>query len=550
MTSRFACAARRWCPVVLATIGALACGAWLPPRAGAHAVLLAASPADGAVLPHAPGAIVIEFNEPVTPISLELRDASGARVALPAGLTARDGVLRAALPRLAPGPYLLTYRVTSLDSHPVGGSLAFAIGAGQMLGAGPEAPADGVALAAARRAVRALHYGALLVAAGATLFALIASPAPDGPPASGPPALAPRGLVAGAAVAAALTAVAGIGLQGATLLGSGAAVLSVEAWRVGLWSTFGTSATVAVGGAAVLSAATLAPSRLGRRARRLVLALGVFGLLASVLLTGHAAVAEPRAVAQPALALHVLAAALWAGSLASLLPGMWTEPAGRALATVERFSRLAAIVVLALVSGALVWSAIEIRELANAWGTAYGRLALAKTGMLAALLVLAALNRFRWLPAWRRGEAAMRTRLRCSIAAELALIAGAVIVTAPLSETPPPAAAATARVFRTARVATAVARVTVTPARPGPNAIAIELAKPDGAPLDAAEVSIEIDNEAASIEPLERRATRTGPGAYRITDGMIPFAGVWTIGVRARINDFDVVALRADIPIR
>jgi len=529
--------------------GALACGAWPAPRVGAHAVLLAATPADGSVLPHAPAAVVIEFNEPVTPISLELRDASGARVALPAGTLVSDGVLRAALPPLAPGPYLVTYRVTSLDSHPVGGSLAFAIGAGQMLRADEES-GGGPALTAARRAVRALHYGALLVAAGATLFALIVPPAPDERPGGQPPASAPRGLVAGSAVAVALTAVVGIGLQGATLLGSGAAVLGVEAWRVGLGSTFGRSATVALGGAAVLGAATLARPHLRPHAGRLVLALGALTLLASVLVTGHAAVAEPRAVAQPALALHVLAAAVWAGSLAALLPGMWTEPAGRALVLVERFSRLAALVVLALVCGAFVWSAIEIREPANAWRTDYGRLALAKTGLLAPLLVLAALNRFRWLPAWRRGEAAMRGRLRRSIAAELALIAGAVVVTAPLSETPPPAAAATASVTRTARVTTAVAQVTVTPARRGPNAIAIALAKPDGAPLDAAEVSIEIDNEAARIEPLERRATRAGPGSYRLADGMIPFPGVWTITVRARIDDFDTVALRVEIPIR
>jgi len=544
----------------MAVLGCLAGGA---PGAWAHAVMLAATPADGAVLATAPRAVVIEFNEPVAPIAVELRDASGTRLALPGTPEARDGVLRAALPPLAPGPYLLTYRVTSLDSHPVGGSLAFAIGTDRMLRAKPGVGDAGFGLTAARRAVRALHFGALLVAAGAALFALTAAGAAGGAPVSGSPRL-----IAGAAAVVALTAVAGVGLQGATLLGPGAAILGAESWRAGLRSTFGASAAVAVAGAALLAAAALArprrragaggpigsrhapaPAR-GRAGRAPGLGLGAFALVGSVLLTGHAAVATPRGLAQPALALHLLGAAFWAGSLAALLRALGVLPAGRALAVVERFSRLAAVAVLALVAGALAWSAIEIREPANLWRTPYGRLALAKTGALAALLALAALNRFRWLPAWRRGDARMAGRLRRSIAAELALIGCAVALTAPLSETPPPAAGGAPGVVRTARSGAAVARVTVTPARAGPNAIEIALAKSDGSPLDAAEVWIEIDNEAAGIEPLVRQPMRVGPGHYRLAGGVIPFPGVWTLALRARVGDFDVVSFRAEVPIR
>lgn len=529
----------------------LALAALGPAQAAAHAVLQAATPADGAVLARAPAEVAIEFNEPVTPIAIELRDASGAKIALPAPPEARDGVLRAALPPLAAGPYLLTYRVTSLDAHPVGGSLAFAIGAGQMLRAPPGATERGPAFTAVRRAVRAVHFGALLVAAGAAMFALVfARRAPGATP---PPA--PLSIVATSAVAVIVTALVGIGLQGATLLGPDSAVPAIETWHVGLRSTFGASALIAIAGAAVLVAgaylrrrARAAPEARGlARAGTTALALGALGLVASLLVTGHVATAEPRAIALPALALHVLAAACWAGSLAALLPVLRV---GRGLAAVERFSRLAALVVLALIAGAIAWSVIEIREPANLVRTAYGRLALAKIVIVVALLAIAALNRFRWLPAWRRGDARAKRRLRRSIAAELALIALAVLVTAPLSETPPPGAEGSAAVTRTARDATAVAQVTVTPGRGGSNTIEIALAKPDGSPLDAPEVSIEIDNEAAGIEPITRQPAHVGPGRYRLADTVIPFAGVWTIAVRARVSDFDAVTLRTEIPIR
>ncbi|HTY79974.1 MAG TPA: copper resistance protein CopC [Candidatus Bathyarchaeia archaeon] len=545
--------------LVIAATAMLACS--VAPSAWAHAVMLAATPADGSVLEAAPPAVVIEFNEPVTPIMVELRDASGARLALAGAPEARDGVLRAALPPLAPGPYLLSYRVTSLDSHPVGGSLAFAVGTERMLR--PRPGDASFALTAARRAVRALHYGALLVAAGAALFALTAPRAAGGGPLPGS-----RTLIGGAAAVVALTAVAGIGLQGATLLGPDAIVLGAESWRVGLRSTFGASAVVAVGGAIVLTVAALArtgcradadgpsgtpdaaPGGRARTGRSLGLGLGALALVGSVLLTGHAAVTAPRLVAQPALALHVLAAAFWAGSLATLILAMRAEPAGAALAAVERFSRLATLAVPALVAGALAWSAIEIREPSNLWRSPYGQLALAKIATLAALLVLAVLNRLCWLPAWRHGDARMGCRLRRSIAAELALLGCAVLLTASLSETPPPQAEAAAGAVRIARSEGAVAQVTVTPARVGPNAIEIALAKPDGTPLDAAAVSIEIDNEAAHIEPLVRRPERVSPGRYQLAGGVIPFPGRWTLTLRARVGDFDVVTLRAEIPIR
>src|SRR5438270_1396434 len=101
----------------------------------AHAVLIETAPADGAVLAQAPAEIILHFNEAVSPISVRLLDGNGKVIAGPGGAAARDNELHLALPaRLSNGGYLVTYRVISLDSHPVGGSLVFTVGpAGQAI---------------------------------------------------------------------------------------------------------------------------------------------------------------------------------------------------------------------------------------------------------------------------------------------------------------------------------------------------------------------------------------------------------------------------------
>ena len=45
-------------------------------------------------------------------------------------------------------------------------------------------------------------------------------------------------------------------------------------------------------------------------------------------------------------------------------------------------------------------------------------------------------------------------------------------------------------------------------------------------------------HDAASIGPLERKAARIGPGVYRVHELPLRIDGVWTIVVRARIDDF------------
>jgi copper transport protein len=97
--------------------------------ASAHAVLLETDPTDGALLETAPDVMVILFNEPVNPVRAQILDAAGNDIT-PANAITLDGpALRIALPTDLPvGSYIASYRVVSIDSHPIAGSIVFSVG--------------------------------------------------------------------------------------------------------------------------------------------------------------------------------------------------------------------------------------------------------------------------------------------------------------------------------------------------------------------------------------------------------------------------------------
>ena len=111
---------------VLVLILAGFCLGWAG-TARAHAVLLDTTPADRSVISRSPDMVILRFNESVQPIAVELRDSAAMRV--PADVVVVDHEIRI-VPRapVGAGAYFLSYRVTSSDSHPVAGSVLFAVG--------------------------------------------------------------------------------------------------------------------------------------------------------------------------------------------------------------------------------------------------------------------------------------------------------------------------------------------------------------------------------------------------------------------------------------
>jgi copper transport protein len=504
--------------------------AWAGGAAG-HAGLAASIPADGATLATAPSSIELRFTEPVTPVAVRLIAASGTPVALAAPPVQADAIKLALPADLREGLYTVSFRVISADSHPIGGSIVFAVGERapppRAAGGSASSPSVGTTLA---RAVRDL---ALLVAAGAALFALAIARFP-----------AERRVLGIAGVAAALAAVGCIGVHGAAMMD--VAVTSLEAWRGGLHSSFGLSACLAAVGALFIAAGAFA----GGAARVSLLLAGALAVIASLPLTGHAMTARPAAVAVMALAVHGLTAAFWVGSLVALFAIMSTRTAGDA-AVLHRFSRWAMIAVALLVLAGITFVVLQLGSVSELFGSDYGWLIVGKVFFLGLLLVLAFFNRFRWLPMLERGVRAAAARLRWSIAGEVALAACVIGVTAVLVQTPPPRAAAAERGF-TQKLAHKddFAVVTVNPARAGANAIVVRFQDKEGLPFDPEEVLVEIGNQAAGVEAASRPIRRLGPGHYGREGSELAFPGVWTIEVHARMDASSIATFRSQVPIR
>ena len=163
-------------------------------------------------------------------------------------------------------------------------------------------------------------------------------------------------------------------------------------------------------------------------------AFGTFALLwlASAAWVGHSgATGIGGAVAS---LLHLIAVVAWVGVLIWLawLP-IWPGDAhlARAVTWVGR-AGLAAVVVLAITGTAM--ARLHLDPLSTISTSAYGTALIAKLVLVIAVLATAAVNRFRRVPAFTRGE---RGPLLRSVRLESALLAAVVLATAVLATRPP-----------------------------------------------------------------------------------------------------------------
>lgn len=99
--------------------------------AHAHAFLDQADPKVGAVVQAAPAEVRLQFDEALEGAfsSIQVLDANGQPVDAARARVDREKpqVLRLALPRLAPGSYVVKWRAVSVDTHATQGHYAFTV---------------------------------------------------------------------------------------------------------------------------------------------------------------------------------------------------------------------------------------------------------------------------------------------------------------------------------------------------------------------------------------------------------------------------------------
>jgi copper transport protein len=523
---------------VLAVLVAVVCLGWAG-TARAHAVLLETVPSDRSVVAEPPEIVILRFNETVRPITVELRDASASRIA--ADAISVDHEIHI-VPRnaLEPGAYFLSYRVTSGDSHPVAGSVLFAVG---------RAPAEwmepGISLAAytgwtwAAAVNRSFFLAATFLSVGGLMFVIVVRGAHP-----------LRPLIRRAAAVGIVTAIVGIYLQGGVLLDAAdVSPWDGEIWRVGGDNTRGQALLLAASGL-LLCTVRLLP----------IATLGVLAVVASFALSGHASTASPQWIAIPTLLLHVGAVAFWLGSLVPLIAALPSAHPVR-LGIFRRFSDLAAVLVPQLMLAGLILAILQIRTPDAVFASAYGLLLSLKVSFVALLLVIAACNRWILLPEMIDHIDGHAARFRRAIQAELALGFAILCATAFVAQTVPPrstweheigqagdARGAGQTVLIAARERKAL--LIVSPARPGRNTIRVRILSGDDRVLDPIEVTIDLLNAEAGIEPLQRKLASIDDGYFEYSGPELAVTGHWTIRIDALIDDFQKAIFETEILVK
>ncbi|MFO1050026.1 MAG: CopD family protein [Geminicoccaceae bacterium] len=498
-----------------------------PAAAVAHAVLLESMPADGDSLSAAPVELSLRFSEPVRPVAVRLLDAQ-AREVPGSAVHAEDErvVIRPASP-LAAGGYYLSYRVTSLDAHAVGGIVRFGI----------DSPAPGAAVVDtsdrpwAAVVARWLFYVTAMGAVGASLFGLHVDPRS---------ANAQR-LASICAMAGLVAIVVRLGASGLELSGAApAALLWPAPWLVAVTTSLGSASAVAAIGLGVLGLGGRLPAWAGL--------LGAVAVAGSFALTGHAATAEPRWLTGPVLAAHVLIAGFWLGAL----PLLWLalrDDTGRAAGMLRRFSALAlpGVALLVLAGATMAWIQLGGSPAALT-DTSYGARLLVKLALVASMLALAAANRWKLVPALAAGRGAW---LSATLAAEMLLGLGVLAVTATFPLSPPPRAAAqeNSSITVIASGRGGQATLSLVPGRAGSYRLEAGVADPDGVPIAAREAIIVWSAPTLGIEPLRLAATMPLPGVV-VADGLPrPRAGRWRLRLDLLIDDFTKLTFEGDLDV-
>lgn len=587
------------------------------PSALAHAQLLGTSPVSGSTVQRQPSEVIFEFNQNVggTLGAVRVYNAQGEEidnldVTHPQGQEHWMGV--GLKPDLPDGTYTATYRVISADTHIVYGGLVFNLG---HAGAAPkftvagliEKNKSGKATEIAFGVVRGLDYTSIALLLGGLVFTLlawlpalvaVAGPEREWQAAERLFATRMRRLLGVAIALGVVVSVLGILLQGAsaagvslwtslkgTILDNTLESRFGEVWglRAIDWVVLGCllvgahmlGARAGAGegegageGDDPLASAQATRGGLAVPSRWLSVGIAVCAayLAATPALSGHASIQSPTSVFFPADVLHVLAASVWVGGIASLLlalPAATRQLDGPQrsrllLAVLTRFSPLALTAVVVIAVTGVVQAYIDVRSVHGLLHTTYGALIIAKTLLLAALICLGWVNRERVVPAFKRIAAAGQTPgaagllARRTLRGEMALMLGVFGVTAALISYAPPIDAASGPFSINTTLGPAELEMTVEPARVGLNTVHLYLidAKTGAQFTATKELTATAKLPAKGIGPLALKANVAGPGHYILSSAELSPGGTWEIEITDRVSEFEQYSHTVKVPVQ
>ncbi len=545
-----------------ATLATLVLAATATP-ALAHASLVEATPSDRSTLDDVPEQVTLQFDEPVTLPTGGLRVFDGDANRIDDGELDVGGpeTIGVALPADLPdGGYVVTYRVLSADSHPVGGVYTFTIG--------ESAPIDdavvadlfaggGQVVGIIGSALRAIGYMAVLLATGVVFItALIVRRPEDRRRAA---RLSARAAVVGIAATILAVPVQAIAVTGGGLL----EVLRPAVLGEVLASSFGQGTLVRLVWLIVLAVFVARGAALLPSAVAAAVALGSF------LLDGHQRSVEPMWLLMGSGIVHLGAGAVWFGGLVLLVLLVRSrsidDDAVGAARLVARFSSVALVsfIAVSLAGTAMSWALVRTPNALIT--TTYGWTLMAKVGLVGLVVLVALYNRQRLVPAIaaravpaggsidagdevvaadavvRRSRVAWQ-QLRTTLTIEVSLLFAVLAVTGALVTIQPAAqAAGVTGAFQTVEVLTddLDVEVTVDPNQAGLNAIHIYVLDETGRPAtDVEDLYIDVTFVPEEIGPLRIEPFFAGTGHWTTNTEALAFDGEWRLEVIAGLDRF------------
>ena len=518
--------ARRVAVGLVVAVGALAI---LAAPAGAHALLDHSDPPAGAELATAPSQVLLTFTEDPDPtlsiVHVLNTDGQPVEAGPARAVSGNPKQLRIPLkPGLPDGTYTVSWRtVSEQDGHVTASAFAFGVGqppttpnanAGSSVSSPSPSPLSVIG--------KTLFYLglSLLFAAGVIALAAFVGRVP-----------ARRWVLAGGWVAAVVGVVSMVIAERSSVGVSLGDLFSSSAGHAYLWLL------VAVGVAGVAVAIALL------RPAAWSLLLVSSAASAAMLVRaegGHASASTVVPVLEVGLQwVHFMAAGLWIGGIA-LASMLMVERRGRETPSVQvrRFSRIAGYA-LAVVVVTGVLRALDERgglsEIGRILTGSYGLALLLKVSVVALLIALGAVNRYRSIPRLERDGG---TLLRRAMAAELVLAVGVFGLTGvltglsplpPVAQKPTPPAHVT--VAGSDFATTTRMRLTITPGTAGTNAFAALVTGYDsGKPIDASAVTLSfapVGNASVGSSSLPMEGA--GGGRWTATGTNISLAGVWNV---------------------
>lgn len=500
-----------------------------PTAASAHAQLETSSPSASAVLEDGPSEVVLDFNEPITPVprSIEIYDQSGNRLILDEALISDedDTVMSAGgVPELPDGLYAVVYRALSSDGHVVEGAYTFQVGA-SVSTVDPSDLLDGVLDGSAGPAGLSWVMGAgrWLAYVGVAVFlgglALMAG--------GGISSRRSVTLIRSGWAASFVGSVAVFVLQGPyTVAGTWS-----DVWNTSLWADVADTRLGTAIIARLLLLVSLAGLVLVLRGAfersttswwRSTVALAGVGTIVTFSASGHPSASSLAGLAVGVDAVHMSAVVLWFGGLAMVVAGsVLSSP--DAPVVVARFSRVASWALpVAVVTGAWqTWHLVP--ELSNITESDWGKGLLIKGCFVVGAVTLGVFGR--WLV--RRAD---HTGLRRIVAVEMAVGVLVFAATAGMVAKSPEIPSKSTVVELSLVEGDMIANLAVTPGRVGFNEMHLTISSPAGSlrPVESVEMRMTLPN--SEIPAVAVPVEVLGPNHF-VGSVSILYAGVWNLEI-------------------